>query len=258
MGGQFAGEPMLLLTSTGRKSGRQVTNPLVYTTDGDRVVIIASKGGPFRATRNPAPSNVQANPRVQDRDSATSLFSLPPDATVPEGEERDRLYQAQADLIPSFKEYQENTTVGDPCRGAPACLSTSKPDRPRRCPSGSRLPPPTAPVWGRDGPERSSDFARARWYPGIDAVHSQLAFSVVHLRIPNVHGTFDRFSGALFVGPTSRSTVVVIEAEMASINSGYSMRDRTRARRRVPRCRRPSADALPVDRYRRVRLGATP
>jgi hypothetical protein len=43
--GQFAGRPLLLLTSTGAKSGRAYTTPLVYTKNGDRLVIIASKGG---------------------------------------------------------------------------------------------------------------------------------------------------------------------------------------------------------------------
>ncbi len=47
--GQFANRPLLLLTSTGAKSGRPYTTPVVYTTDGDRLVVIASKGG--------APSN---------------------------------------------------------------------------------------------------------------------------------------------------------------------------------------------------------
>ena len=41
--GQFAGAPMMLLTTTGAKSGRTLTSPLVYTKDGDRMVIIASK-----------------------------------------------------------------------------------------------------------------------------------------------------------------------------------------------------------------------
>ena len=60
---------------------------------------------------------------------------------------------------------------------------------------------------------------------GIDPMHSQLGFGVTHLGISIVHGTFDRFSGALFVGATLADTVVTIEAEMASINSGNAMRD---------------------------------
>ncbi len=56
-------------------------------------------------------------------------------------------------------------------------------------------------------------------------MHSQLGFGVKHLGISTVRGTFDRFSGALVVGETLADTVVTIEAEMASINSGNTMRD---------------------------------
>jgi polyisoprenoid-binding protein YceI len=59
----------------------------------------------------------------------------------------------------------------------------------------------------------------------IDTVHSQLGFAVKHLGISTVRGMFDRYSGALFVGSTLADTVVTIEAEMASVNSGNSMRD---------------------------------
>jgi len=102
--GQFAGAPLLLLTSTGRKSGRQVTNPLVYTTDGDRVVIMASKGG---MPSNPDWFyNVQANPQV---DVEIGQDSFRANARVAEGEERERLFRAHADFMPQFDEYQKNT-----------------------------------------------------------------------------------------------------------------------------------------------------
>jgi polyisoprenoid-binding protein YceI len=60
---------------------------------------------------------------------------------------------------------------------------------------------------------------------GIDTAHSQLGFSVRHLGISIIRGTFDRYSGALYVGDSLASTVVAIEAEMASINSGNRDRD---------------------------------
>jgi len=50
VGGQLANMPVLLLTMTGVKSGRTITKPLVYTTDSDRLVIIASFGGPQEST----------------------------------------------------------------------------------------------------------------------------------------------------------------------------------------------------------------
>src|SRR5262245_1407507 len=58
----FAGAPMLLLTTTGAKSGQQRTTPLVHTTDGDDLVVLASKGG---APNHPAwYHNLVANPTV--------------------------------------------------------------------------------------------------------------------------------------------------------------------------------------------------
>ena len=103
--GMFKGAPILLLTTTGAKSGTTYTTPLAYTRDGDRHVVIASKGG---APVHPGwYHNLVANPTVgvevgQEKFQARAL--------VPEGEERDRLYDAQAALMPGFAEYQRNTT----------------------------------------------------------------------------------------------------------------------------------------------------
>jgi deazaflavin-dependent oxidoreductase (nitroreductase family) len=102
--GVFAEAPLVLITSIGAKSGKERVNPLVYTRDGDRVVIIASKGGD---PRHPDWFfNITANPEV--------TVELPGDtyrarATVVEGAERDRLYRAQADLMPNFDEYAAAT-----------------------------------------------------------------------------------------------------------------------------------------------------
>jgi polyisoprenoid-binding protein YceI len=60
---------------------------------------------------------------------------------------------------------------------------------------------------------------------GIDNHHSQLGFAVTHLGISTIRGTFDQYSGALYVGEDLATTVVAIEAEMGSINSGDSARD---------------------------------
>ena len=60
---------------------------------------------------------------------------------------------------------------------------------------------------------------------GIDTIHSQLGFAVTHLGISIVRGTFDRYSGALYVGDDLDTTVVSVEAEMGSINSGDRGRD---------------------------------
>jgi polyisoprenoid-binding protein YceI len=60
---------------------------------------------------------------------------------------------------------------------------------------------------------------------GIDTNHSQLGFAVRHLGISIIRGTFDRYGGSLDVGDDLSTTVVAIEAEMASINSGNRDRD---------------------------------
>jgi len=102
--GIFAGRPLLLLTTTGKRSGQPRTSPLVYTTDGDDIVIIASKGG---APTNPDwYYNVLANP-VVTIELGDEQFQA--QARVTEGDERRRLYDAQAALMPTFAEYEQKT-----------------------------------------------------------------------------------------------------------------------------------------------------
>jgi deazaflavin-dependent oxidoreductase (nitroreductase family) len=103
--GQFAGAPLLLLYTVGAKSKQTRINPLAYTKDGDNYLIIASKAG---APTNPDwYYNVVANPDVTV-EIGTERFQV--HATVPEGEERDRLYNQMAAQMPGFAEYQRNTT----------------------------------------------------------------------------------------------------------------------------------------------------
>ncbi|MBM4258650.1 MAG: nitroreductase family deazaflavin-dependent oxidoreductase [Deltaproteobacteria bacterium] len=105
VGGQMAGMPMLLLTTTGAKSGQSITKPLVYSKDGDRMVIIASfAGGP----KNPPwYHNLIANPEATVEVGA-ERFQVKAVATT--GAERQRLYDQQAAQMPIFKEYQQKTT----------------------------------------------------------------------------------------------------------------------------------------------------
>ena len=103
--GTHAGRALLLLTTTGAKSGRPFTSPLAYTRDGDRYVVIASKGG---APTNPDwYHNLVANPEVTVEVGAETFRAR---AIPAEGEERDRLYAAQAAERPVFAEYQQKTT----------------------------------------------------------------------------------------------------------------------------------------------------
>jgi len=96
---------MILVTTTGARSGNQRTSPLVHTRDGDRYVIIASYAG---APKDPAwYHNLVANPEVTV-EVGTEKFQAR--ASTVEGEERQRLYDAQAALMPNFTEYQEKTT----------------------------------------------------------------------------------------------------------------------------------------------------
>jgi deazaflavin-dependent oxidoreductase (nitroreductase family) len=103
--GIFKGAPILLLTTKGARSGVTYTTPLVYTRDGDRLVIIASKGG---APTNPSwYHNVVANPTVTIEVGDEKYEA---NAVVTQGDERDRLFNAQATLMPNFAEYQRKTT----------------------------------------------------------------------------------------------------------------------------------------------------
>ena len=103
--GPFEGAPLLLLTTTGAKSGNTRTNPVVYTRDGDRLVIIASKGG--SPTSPDWYHNLVANPLVTIEVPGEKFEAK---ASVARGDEHDRLFAAQAAVMPQFGEYQEKTT----------------------------------------------------------------------------------------------------------------------------------------------------
>ena len=96
---------LLLLRTTGARSGKQRVNPLAYTTDGERLVIIASKGG--TPTNPDWYHNIVAHPDVTV-EVGTETFEAR--ATVVEGPERDELYAKQAAIMPNFAEYQAKTT----------------------------------------------------------------------------------------------------------------------------------------------------
>jgi deazaflavin-dependent oxidoreductase (nitroreductase family) len=103
--GMFAGAPLVLITHTGAKSGKQRTSPVVYTRDGDNIVVIASKGG--APTHPDWYRNLVANPDVTVELPNEKFDARARTAT---GEERERLFRAQADLMPNFDEYQKKTS----------------------------------------------------------------------------------------------------------------------------------------------------
>lgn len=104
VGGQFAGAPMVILHTTGARTGREHVNPLVYLADGDRIVVFASKGG---APSNPDwYHNLVANPGATVE---VGTDTVPVRARVAEGEERERLWSRQKELMPGFAEYEATT-----------------------------------------------------------------------------------------------------------------------------------------------------
>ena len=105
VGGQMENMPVILLTMTGAKSGRTITKPLVYTTDGERIVVIASFAG---APHHPGwYHNLVANPEVTLEIGAERFQAR---AEVTSGEERQRLFDAQAAQMPIFHDYQKKTS----------------------------------------------------------------------------------------------------------------------------------------------------
>ena len=103
--GPFAGRPVLLLTTTGAKSGQPRLAPVVYSRDGDHYVIVASKGG---APTHPAwYHNLLANPVVTVEVGRETFEAR---ARVTEGAERDRLFAQRVAANPNFAEYQKKTT----------------------------------------------------------------------------------------------------------------------------------------------------
>ena len=104
VGGPFEGGTLLLLHTVGRKSGTERVNPLAYLLDGERYVIIASKGG---APTNPDwYYNLLANPHVT-LEVGTETFEA--DAVEVTGEERELLWKRLVAVMPGFGEYQKNT-----------------------------------------------------------------------------------------------------------------------------------------------------
>jgi deazaflavin-dependent oxidoreductase (nitroreductase family) len=104
VGGQFGGAPMIIVTHTGAKSGKSYTTPLVFSKDGDKCVIIASKAG---APKNPSwYYNLVAHPEVTLEIGAEKFKAK---ATEVKGAERDRLFTEQAKMMPQFNDYAKKT-----------------------------------------------------------------------------------------------------------------------------------------------------
>ena len=105
VGGQFEGAPLLLLHSTGAKSGQERVNPMMYLADGDSYVVFASKAG--APTSPDWYHNLVANPDASIEVGESTINVV---AHVAEGETRDRLWSQQKELYPGFAEYEAKTT----------------------------------------------------------------------------------------------------------------------------------------------------
>lgn len=104
VGGRFEGAPVLLLTTTGRKSGVKRINPMMYQQEGDTLYVFASKGG---APTNPDwYHNLVANTKVRV-EVGTEAFEAT--ATVLHRAERDRVFEEQVRRYPFFADYQAKT-----------------------------------------------------------------------------------------------------------------------------------------------------
>lgn len=105
VGGRFDGLPLLLLHHRGARSGKGRVNPLAYRPlEGGAMAVFASKGG---APTNPDwYHNVRANPEVEVEVGDRWIRAR---ARVAQGEERERIWRAQARDVPAFGAYQERT-----------------------------------------------------------------------------------------------------------------------------------------------------
>lgn len=109
LGGNFESAPVLLLHTTGAKSGKERINPMMYLNKDGRIFVFASKAG---ADTNPDWfHNLVAIPNVTV-ELGTETFAATA-SPLPE-DERAKIYAKQAELYPGFAEYQEKTSRAIP------------------------------------------------------------------------------------------------------------------------------------------------
>lgn len=108
VGGNFEGAPLLILHTTGARSGARREHPMMYRADGDRWLVFASKAG---ADDHPAWfHNLKANPEASiEIGDGSSVETVDVVATELTGDERTRTYAEQAADYPGFADYQAKT-----------------------------------------------------------------------------------------------------------------------------------------------------
>ncbi|MFG2091048.1 MULTISPECIES: nitroreductase family deazaflavin-dependent oxidoreductase [unclassified Spirillospora] len=104
-GHEWQGTVTLLLTTTGRRSGKERTTPLIYQTEGDAYVVVASLGG---ADHNPLwYENLKADPEVKVQVKGDKFTARARTATP---EEKPALWRKMAAVWPAYDDYQQKTT----------------------------------------------------------------------------------------------------------------------------------------------------
>jgi len=104
VGGRFEGKTLLLLHTTGAKSGKERINPVAYVRDGENYVVIASKGG--AETHPDWYYNILAHPRLSV-EVGTETFDV--QAKIAEEPERTRLYNKMVETMSAFDTYRRKT-----------------------------------------------------------------------------------------------------------------------------------------------------
>lgn len=104
-GGPMEGRPLLLLTTTGAKSGQLRTTPVMYIPDGDHLLVIASNAG--AATHPDWYRNLVSHPEVTVEVGNETFKAI---AAVAEGSERQRLWTRVVELYPFFADHEAKTT----------------------------------------------------------------------------------------------------------------------------------------------------
>ena len=104
-GGAMKGRPLLLLTTTGAKSGQLRTKPMMFIPDGDRLLVIASNA--VAPTHPEWYRNLVAHPEVTVEVGNETFKAI---ATVTEGLERQRLWSRVVELYPFFADHQAKTS----------------------------------------------------------------------------------------------------------------------------------------------------
>ena len=102
VGGQFEGAPMLLLHTTGAKTGKERVSPLMYQQVGDDLAIFGSRGG--APTHPDWYRNIVAEPSVTVE---VGTETVPMQARITSGEERARIWEQQKAMAPGFAEYEK-------------------------------------------------------------------------------------------------------------------------------------------------------